>query len=144
MMPRVSVARNDAFHLPWEGRGLFGQGLTDRELEILAEVARGRNNNEVGATLAISEQTVKNHMSRILSKLGCPDRTAAVVLAIHRGLLELEGVTPDRDWAAEHIAGIIRGRCTAIETQLAAITSETANLRERVSALRATAVESAK
>ena len=60
---------------------------TRRELEVLAEVARGLSNAEVGRVLHISEATVKTHLVRIFEKLGVGDRTAAVTRAISQGLL---------------------------------------------------------
>lgn len=61
--------------------------LTPREVQVLAEVARGRTNADVGRTLFIGEATVKTHLLRIFGKLGVDDRTAAVTVAIERGIL---------------------------------------------------------
>ncbi|MCH7230529.1 response regulator transcription factor [Glycomyces sp. L485] len=66
-----------------------GQGLSDRELEVLRLVADGASNAEIGRRLHISEATVKTHLLRSYQKLGVKDRTAAVTSAIRRGLLEL-------------------------------------------------------
>jgi DNA-binding NarL/FixJ family response regulator len=60
---------------------------TPRELEVLAQVARGLSNVEIGRELRISEATVKTHLVRIFEKLGVGDRTAAVTKAIGQGLL---------------------------------------------------------
>ncbi len=60
---------------------------TRRELEVLAQVARGRSNAQVGRELHISEATVKTHLVRVFEKLGVSDRTAAVTTAISQGLL---------------------------------------------------------
>jgi DNA-binding NarL/FixJ family response regulator len=60
---------------------------TRRELEVLAEVARGRSNAEIGRALHISEATVKTHLVRVFEKLGVSDRTAAVTTALSQGLL---------------------------------------------------------
>lgn len=62
------------------------QDLTDRELEVLRCLARGRSNKEIGADLFISEKTVKSHVGNILSKLGLADRTQAALYAVKRGL----------------------------------------------------------
>ncbi len=59
--------------------------LSPREVQILENIAQGMTNKEVAYTLAISEQTVKNHMSSILRKLSVNDRTQAVVYAIRQG-----------------------------------------------------------
>ena len=62
------------------------QDLTDRELEVLRCIARGRSNKEIGADLCISEKTVKSHVGNILDKLGLSDRTQAALYAVKRGL----------------------------------------------------------
>ena len=65
--------------------------LTPREAEVLAAVARGLSNAEVGRALFIGEATVKTHLLRIFAKLGVDDRTAAVTLAYERGILPAPG-----------------------------------------------------
>ena len=62
--------------------------LTQREVEILQGVAKGSSNKIVADHLNISENTVKNHVKSILSKLGASDRTHAVVIALQRGIIE--------------------------------------------------------
>ena len=57
------------------------ESLTEREREILTLVARGASNRQIGELLFITEGTVKNHMSNILSKLGLRDRTQAALYA---------------------------------------------------------------
>lgn len=64
-------------------------GLTPRELQILTLVAGGRSNKWIAHELAISEDTVKGHVSNILSKLNANDRTHAVTLAIKRGVIHI-------------------------------------------------------
>lgn len=61
--------------------------LTARELEILRLMARGCANREIGDALAITEGTVKNYVSSILSKMGVRDRTRAVLKALEAGVL---------------------------------------------------------
>jgi DNA-binding NarL/FixJ family response regulator len=59
--------------------------LSPREIEVLRLVAQGNSNKQIAAQLAIVEETVKTHMTNILSKLGANDRTHAVTIAITRG-----------------------------------------------------------
>lgn len=63
--------------------------LTDREIEILRQVAAGKANKIIADSLSISEQTVKAHMRSILSKLGANDRTHAVTIGLKRGIIEI-------------------------------------------------------
>ncbi|MCB0144171.1 MAG: response regulator transcription factor [Caldilineaceae bacterium] len=64
--------------------------LSPREMEILSLITRGASNKEIARSLEISRQTVKNHMSSVLRKLGVEDRTQAAVLALRRGWVRLE------------------------------------------------------
>jgi DNA-binding NarL/FixJ family response regulator len=64
--------------------------LTDRELEILKKVSTGLTNAEIGYSLGISAQTVKNHVTSILRKLAVNDRTQAVVTALRHGWLSID------------------------------------------------------
>ncbi len=66
-----------------------GEALTAREQEVLVLLAQGRPNKEIAALLAISERTVKFHVSAILAKLDATNRTEAVTLAVQRGLVEI-------------------------------------------------------
>jgi two-component system, NarL family, response regulator LiaR len=63
-------------------------GLTAREREVLALVARGLPNKLIARELGIAEKTVKAHVSSILAKLGVTDRTQAALLAVRRGWVE--------------------------------------------------------
>ncbi|WP_042401421.1 response regulator transcription factor [Streptacidiphilus carbonis] len=72
-VPPPAAARPGAVPLP--------DGLTQREAEILALIARGLNNPEIAAALVLSGHTVKTHINRIFAKTGSRDRTAAVAYA---------------------------------------------------------------
>lgn len=63
--------------------------LTPREIEVLREIAKGRANKEIAGQLAISENTVKDHLKSILGKLHASARTEAVTAAVQRGIIEL-------------------------------------------------------
>lgn len=63
--------------------------LTDREMEVLEELAQGKTNREIAETLIITERTVKFHVSSILGKLGASNRTEAVAIAAQQGLVEM-------------------------------------------------------
>jgi DNA-binding NarL/FixJ family response regulator len=69
----------------------LGPAITAREREILALIANGQANKEIAATLFISEDTVKRHVSHILEKLDVNDRAQATAEAIRRGIVKMEG-----------------------------------------------------
>ena len=64
--------------------------LTDRERDVLQLLAQGCSNREISNRLKIAENTVRIHVSRILDKLQVADRTQAVLVAIHRGLVHVD------------------------------------------------------
>ena len=63
--------------------------LSPREIDVLRLIASGNSNKEIAARLLITEETVKNHVTHILAKLGANDRTHAVTTAIKRGFIQL-------------------------------------------------------
>jgi DNA-binding NarL/FixJ family response regulator len=65
------------------------EALTVREIEVLLQVSGGNRNREIAEHLAISEETVKVHVKHIMEKLGASDRTAAVSIAVRRGIIQL-------------------------------------------------------
>lgn len=60
--------------------------LTEREMEVLAELGYGLNNKEIAGKLYITEGTVKNHVSNIISKLSVRDRTQAAIYSVRHGV----------------------------------------------------------
>jgi DNA-binding NarL/FixJ family response regulator len=64
--------------------------LTSREIHVLRLIAAGNANKEIAAQLDLAEDTVKRHVTNILSKLGANDRTHAVTIGLQRGIIELQ------------------------------------------------------
>ena len=62
--------------------------LTEREMDVLRQIARGKSNKEIADALIISEKTVKTHVSNILSKLHLADRTQAAIYALRQRLVD--------------------------------------------------------
>lgn len=79
--PQISQEENQVLTV----NGGTDSPLTERELQVLKLLGEGRSNKEAASILHISDQTVKNHISHIFSKLGVNDRTSAVLLAISQG-----------------------------------------------------------
>ena len=75
--------------VPFDGNpnGRAALGLSDRELEVLHELAAGRSNKEIAARLHVSPNTVKTHVARVLDKLDARRRTEAIRRARELGLL---------------------------------------------------------
>ena len=63
--------------------------LTDREIEVLTQLAKGLSNKEIAGVLGRTEATIKVHVLHILQKLDAPDRTGAVTIALQRGIIHL-------------------------------------------------------
>jgi len=64
------------------------EALTEREVEVLQQVAGGNKNRDIANKLFISEETVKVHIKHIMEKLGAADRTLAVAIGIRRGIIQ--------------------------------------------------------
>jgi DNA-binding CsgD family transcriptional regulator len=68
--------------------------LSDKELAVVREIARGRETDEIAELLFLSPHTVRSHVKNGMKKLGARNRAHAVAIAIHRGLID---VAPDAD-----------------------------------------------
>ncbi len=77
------VASEIAFHA-------VGESLTKREVDILRLIAAGNGNKQVAGELNISEDTVKSYLKSVFAKLDVTDRTAAVVVALKRGIIDIQ------------------------------------------------------
>jgi DNA-binding NarL/FixJ family response regulator len=66
--------------------------LSPREIEILEQISRGNSNKQIARILAISDQTVKNHITSILKKLAVNDRTEAVVYSLRQGWIKMDAL----------------------------------------------------
>ena len=99
LMTRPRVAKQVLNQFRGMARTLEGIAapLTKRETQILTYVAEGNSNKEIARILAISEQTIKNHVSAILRKLNVNDRAHAVALALRSGWISPD-VRPRRTW----------------------------------------------
>jgi DNA-binding NarL/FixJ family response regulator len=65
------------------------EALTDREVEVLRELAGGNRNRDIAEKLFIAEETVKVHVKHIMEKLNAADRTQAVAIGVRRGIIQL-------------------------------------------------------
>jgi DNA-binding NarL/FixJ family response regulator len=65
------------------------ENLTNREIEVLQQVAGGNRNRDIADRLCISEETVKVHIKHIMEKLDASDRTQAITIAVRRGIIQL-------------------------------------------------------
>jgi NarL family two-component system response regulator LiaR len=73
------------------GEGV-GEALSEREGEVLRELAKGGSNKEIAKALGVSEETIKTHVGNILSKLQAKHRTQAVIHALKQGLVSLDEI----------------------------------------------------
>ena len=65
------------------------ESLTDREIDVLRQIAGGNRNRDIAEKLFISEETVKVHIKHLMEKLGASDRTQAVAIGVRRGIIQL-------------------------------------------------------
>jgi len=65
------------------------EALTEREVEVLGQIAGGNRNRDIAERLFITEETVKVHIKHIMEKLGASDRTQAVAIGVRRGIIQL-------------------------------------------------------
>jgi NarL family two-component system response regulator LiaR len=72
--------------------GKPGVELTEREQEVLRQLALGRTNHEIAEALTVSDETVKTHVGNILTKLQLAHRTQAVIYALKKGLISLDEI----------------------------------------------------
>jgi len=65
------------------------EALTEREIEVLKQIAGGNRNRDIAEKLFITEETVKVHIKHLMEKLGASDRTQAVAIGVRRGIIQL-------------------------------------------------------
>ena len=70
-----------------EGRN---ERLTNREMDVIACIAKGFSNQDIAQALFVSEKTVKNHLTNIFRKLGVNDRTQALIYVLKHNIMELD------------------------------------------------------
>ncbi|MCG8352145.1 MAG: response regulator transcription factor [Chloroflexales bacterium] len=87
--PEVAAKLMQEFSAPRTAEAPVEQ-LTEREMDVLRLIARGKSNKEIADALVISEKTVKTHVSNILSKLHLADRTQAAIYALRQRLVPIE------------------------------------------------------
>ena len=85
----ADIVCRDAEPVPVSSAVAAGEGLTQRELEVLALVAEGLDNRMVGRQLGITRSTVKHHLEAIFAKLGVHGRTEAAREGLRRGMVPL-------------------------------------------------------
>jgi two-component system, NarL family, response regulator LiaR len=87
--PEVAAKLMQEFSSPRAAEAPVEQ-LTEREMDVLRLIAKGKSNKEIADTLIISEKTVKTHVSNILSKLHLADRTQAAIYALRQRLVPID------------------------------------------------------
>jgi DNA-binding NarL/FixJ family response regulator len=95
----IRLVTSDRVKLPtWvapSGRTERPFGITVREQEVLAQLAEGKTNKEIARALAVTQETAKTYVKRVLAKLGVDNRTEAAIVAISSGLAR-----PSNRWSA--------------------------------------------
>ena len=94
LLETIRAVHAGSYRLPAEITARLAQrraapGLSPRELDVLQWIVKGQSNKEIGATLGLAENTVKNHVKVILEKHNVADRTQAATTALQRGLARL-------------------------------------------------------
>jgi len=94
LLETIRAVHAGTYRLPAEITARLAQrraapGLSPRELDVLQLIVKGHSNKEIGATLGLAENTVKNHVKMIFEKLNVADRTQAATTALQRGLARL-------------------------------------------------------
>lgn len=94
LLAGIRAVRAGRKHIPVEiatnlAETLGQETLSEREIDVLRELAEGHRNRDIGLHLSISEETVKGHVRSILEKLGAKDRTQAVSIGVRRGIIYL-------------------------------------------------------
>jgi putative nucleotidyltransferase with HDIG domain len=83
----VRAVVEEAGHEPASRRGAWPKGLSDREVEVVRLLARGRSNREIAAELVISPRTAEHHVQHIYTKIGVSTRAAAAMFAMEHALV---------------------------------------------------------
>jgi NarL family two-component system response regulator LiaR len=97
--PRVAARLVKELHGSREEAVNAFSELTDREMEVLRQIAAGKSNRQIAEALVISEKTVKSHITNILAKLHLADRTQAAVFAWQEGIVRRDQTPPCGNWA---------------------------------------------
>ncbi len=87
---RLERPEKECVRFHWQAEQLCpSQELSSREREVVRLLVLGKSNQEIGATLQITESTVKFHVNNLMSKLGVNDRLQVVLAALKRGIISL-------------------------------------------------------
>lgn len=109
--------------------------LTQREIEVLHELALGLSNQEIGQALGIDERTARTHVGSILSKLGVRSRTAALVFAMRRGLVPIPTPNTQEGLALRTRLAELYHRCDLLSLRAQQLHDELNNLDENINSV---------